>query len=102
MDEALIVRRLNLVAGAEFEPGALDPALERDLRACGREAAPGPAVDRLLAQRDVGADVEAVRDCLRGFRAWHELELLDDDANVRRVLWLIGRALVDDDVFVIE
>lgn len=82
-------------------------------------SAPGPADETVAAWRKderVAAvlarlDPRQVRSHLKGYGAWDEEELADDDQNLTRVLWLacgdfrefqVGGSAAGSDVFYLE
>jgi hypothetical protein len=49
------------------------------------------AVNALIPQLDLsGLQPNEVRDELRGYGAWDEEELADDEENLRRIVWIAG------------
>lgn len=53
---------------------------------------PGPADDAVAFWVDecrFHPDPEATRECLREYGAWDEEELADNEANRRRIFWLM-------------
>ena len=44
--------------------------------------------DYLVESFEIEADHEMIRCCLKGFGAWTEQQLQEDEANVKKFLWL--------------
>lgn len=80
-------------AGTDWNRDAseFDPALLSDLLDCG---IPGQSADAacayVLATYKVTGDAADCRAYLRGYGAWDDAELADHDANLNRLVWLLG------------
>jgi predicted metal-dependent peptidase len=56
------------------------------------------AVNALISQLDLsGLQPDEVRDELREYGAWDEEELADDEENLRRIVWIAGCNLREED-----
>jgi hypothetical protein len=83
---------------AEFERFEIEMTLEQaySVSEPGMDAI--DAVNALIRQLDLsGLQPDKVREELWGYGAWDEEELADDEDNLRRIVWIAGCNLREED-----
>lgn len=55
---------------------------------CSAQGSVDDAVEYWVGKLNFSVNPERARRCLKGYGAWDAEELADNDANVRRILWL--------------
>lgn len=76
----------------------LETQFLQDLLACGAGGQDAtPAVEHVIATYEITGCREDCATMLRALGAWEENELQDHDENLRRLIWLTGCALREDD-----
>ena len=86
------VSHLTLGAGTIVDRDTLDPDLLADLLDCGAPGDIADAVDHVVRTYPIHYDPDALRRHLRA-SGWLRVDLLDDDLNLRRTIWLLGSFL---------
>jgi hypothetical protein len=70
---------------------------------CSSQGSVDEAVEYWVSELEFTVPPQAARDCLRGYGAWEDDELADDEQNKRRILWLAcGDFSEGSDIFCLE
>lgn len=64
-----------------------------DLMVCGGPGDQQGNVDYFISQYEIVHD--SLADYLRGYGAWDENDLADEEENLRRIIWIIGGDLAE-------
>ena len=74
----------------------LDPDLARSLKQCGGSGDASHAVDSVIRNFSITANVSDAKKYLQAYGAWEDEELDDHRGNVRKLVWLAGSSLAED------
>lgn len=93
------VSEIHFESGMHLHAYDIMPDLLSALRICGSSGDQWDNVDYVMSNYNITGDVEDCYVILYKYGTWSNEELSDHDMNLRRLVWLAGGDLLDNDEF---
>jgi len=84
--------------GTDFflDPSELDGNILQDLKGCGGQGDASSAVDYIMDNYQITGNEQDCQNYLKGYGAWENDDLQDHNENLRRLVWLAGCSLNEE------